>query len=40
MGYVKRPFAADGTLLSLLIRGKKLPAKVVPLPFVPHSFIR
>jgi len=39
MGYVKRPFAADGTLLSLLIRGKKLPAKVVPLPFVPHSFI-
>jgi len=24
----------------LLVRGKKLPAKVVPLPFLPHRFIR
>ncbi len=40
MGYVKRPFAADGTSLLLLVRGKKLPAKVVPLPFLPHRFVR
>jgi aminomethyltransferase len=40
MGYVKRPFAADGTKLSLLVRGKPLPATVVPLPFVHHRFVR
>ncbi len=40
MGYVKRPFAAVGTALSLMVRGKPLPATVVPLPFVPHRFIR
>jgi len=26
--------------LSLLVRGKSLPATVVPLPFVPHRYAR
>jgi aminomethyltransferase len=38
MGYVRRDLAADGTKLSLLVRGKSLPATVVPLPFVPHRY--
>jgi aminomethyltransferase len=40
MGYVRRDLAADGTKLSLLVRGKSLPATVVPLPFVPHRYAR
>jgi aminomethyltransferase len=40
MGYVRRDLAADGTRLDLLVRGKALPATVVPLPFVPHRYIR
>lgn len=40
MGYVRRDLAADGTALSLLVRGKTLPATVVPMPFVPHRYIR
>jgi aminomethyltransferase len=40
MGYVRRDLAADGTALSLLVRGKALPATVVPMPFVPHRYIR
>jgi aminomethyltransferase len=40
MGYVRRDLAADGTKLSLLVRGKALPATVVPLPFVPHRYAR
>jgi aminomethyltransferase len=40
MGYVRRDLAADGTALSLLVRGKPLPAHVVPLPFVPHRYAR
>jgi aminomethyltransferase len=40
MGYVKRRLAADGTALSLLVRGKSLPARVVPMPFVPHRYLR
>jgi aminomethyltransferase len=38
MGYVRRDLAADGTKLDLLVRGKVLPATVVPLPFVPHRY--
>ena len=38
MGYVRRDLAADGTELHLIVRGKKLPAVVVPLPFVPHRY--
>ena len=40
MGYARRDHAADGTKLSLMVRGKPLPATVVPLPFVPHRYIR
>jgi len=40
MGYVRRGLAADGTVLSLLVRGKLLPASIVPMPFVPHRYIR
>jgi aminomethyltransferase len=40
MGYVRRDVAADGTGLFLLVRGKPLPARVVPMPFVPHRYIR
>jgi aminomethyltransferase len=40
MGYVETAFAADGTALDLMVRGKALPARVVPLPFVPHRYRR
>jgi aminomethyltransferase len=40
MGYVRRDLAADGTPLFLLVRGKPLPATVVPMPFVPHRYKR
>ena len=40
MGYVRRDLAADGTRLNLIVRGKAIPATVVPLPFTPHRYIR
>jgi aminomethyltransferase len=40
MGYVRRDLAENGTPLILLVRGKQMPASVVPLPFVPHRFAR
>jgi aminomethyltransferase len=40
MGYARRDLAVDGAALSLLVRGKLLPARVVPLPFVPHRYRR
>ena len=40
MGYVRKDLAADGTRLHLIVRGKPLPARVVPLPFVPHRYAR
>ncbi|HEY6430749.1 MAG TPA: glycine cleavage system aminomethyltransferase GcvT [Acetobacteraceae bacterium] len=40
MGYVRRDLAAEGTGLHLMIRGKPMPAAVVPMPFVPHRYIR
>lgn len=38
MGYVERRFAEPGTPIVLVVRGKELPARVVPLPFVPHRY--
>ena len=38
MGYVFPKYAADGTELGLMVRGQKLPARVVPLPFVQKRF--
>ena len=40
MGYVESEFSANGTALELLVRGRVLPAKVAPMPFVPHSYKR
>ncbi len=40
MGYVRKDLAADGTPLALLVRGRTLPGRVVPLPFVPHRYAR
>ena len=40
MGYARRDTAVDGTGLFLLVRGKPLPATVVPMPFVPHHYKR
>lgn len=40
MGYVVAPLAGPGTALSLLIRGKPHPARVAPMPFVPHRYHR
>ncbi|KAA5613738.1 glycine cleavage system aminomethyltransferase GcvT [Rhodovastum atsumiense] len=40
MGYVRRDLAAPGTPIQLLVRGRPLPAQVVPLPFVSHRYVR
>ncbi len=40
MGYVRKDLTADGTALHLMVRGKRLPARIVPLPFVPHRYAR
>ncbi len=40
MGIVARAQAGDGTALTLMVRGKALPARVVALPFVPHRYHR
>jgi aminomethyltransferase len=40
MAYVRTAHAADGTALTIEVRGKRLPARVVPMPFVPHRYHR
>jgi aminomethyltransferase len=40
MGYVEAGFAAQGTQVVLAARGKEIPAKIVPFPFVPHRYFR
>jgi aminomethyltransferase len=40
LGLVAAAQAEPGTPLNLLVRGKPLPARVVPLPFVPHRYAR
>ena len=40
MGYVDSAFAADGTEIDLMVRGKAMPARVTPMPFVPHRYKR
>jgi aminomethyltransferase len=40
MGYLERKYAEEGTSIGLMVRGKKLPAKVVRMPFVPHRYYR
>ncbi len=38
MAYLRRDLAQDGTEVFALLRGKPVPARVVPLPFVPHRY--
>jgi aminomethyltransferase len=40
MGYVATEFATDGIAFDLMVRGKANPARVVPMPFVPHRYRR
>jgi glycine cleavage system T protein (aminomethyltransferase) len=40
MGYVARCRSHDGAQLELMVRGRVLPARVVPLPFTPHRYAR
>jgi aminomethyltransferase len=40
MGYVESAFAADGTQVDLIVRGKAMPAVISPMPFVPHTYRR
>jgi aminomethyltransferase len=40
MAYVDAAQTAEGTALDIEVRGKRLPARVVPMPFVPHRYHR
>ena len=40
MGYVENGFTEPGTSVQLMVRGKELAASIVPLPFVPHRYVR
>jgi aminomethyltransferase len=40
MGYVETAYAADGTEIDLMVRGKAMPARIAPMPFVPHRYKR
>jgi aminomethyltransferase len=40
MGYVDAAHSAPGTQVCLIVRGKPLAAKIVPMPFVPHHYFR
>jgi aminomethyltransferase len=40
MGYVQTAHAADGTALEIEVRGKRLPATVVPMPFHQKNYVR
>lgn len=40
MGWVSLPHSAIGTTLEIEVRGKRIAAKVAPMPFVPHNYRR
>ena len=40
MAYVDAKHASVGTDLEIEVRGKRLPARVVAMPFVPHRYHR
>jgi len=40
MGYIKKPFNKQGTELQVVVRGKKYPAKVTKMPFVPTKYYK
>ncbi len=40
MGYVSPAFAAVGTRVNAIVRGKAVPMEVAPMPFVPNRYFR
>ena len=40
MAYVSSEVSSDGTPLEIEMRGKRLPATIAPMPFVPHRYHR
>lgn len=40
LGLIESSLAEPGTALTLVVRGKELPARTVKLPFVPHRYVR
>jgi aminomethyltransferase len=40
MAYIDTAHAAPGTEVEIDVRGKRLPARVTPTPFVPHRYHR
>jgi aminomethyltransferase len=40
MGYVETALSRPGTALALVVRDARRPARVAPLPFVPHRYFR
>ena len=40
MGYIDAGKAIPGTAVELIVRGKALPASIVTMPFVPHSYFK
>ena len=40
MAYVDTAHAVEGTAFAIEMRGKRLDARVVPMPFVPHRYYR
>jgi len=40
MAYIETEHTESGTQLTIEVRSKRLPATVVPLPFVPHKYVR
>eukprot|EP00929_Paragymnodinium_shiwhaense_P003369 TRINITY_DN10384_c0_g1_i1.p1 TRINITY_DN10384_c0_g1~~TRINITY_DN10384_c0_g1_i1.p1 ORF type:complete len:419 (-),score=113.06 TRINITY_DN10384_c0_g1_i1:187-1443(-) len=40
MGYINKPFNKKGTALQVVVRNKKYPALVTPMPFVPTKYYK
>jgi aminomethyltransferase len=40
MGYVEPRWATLGTPVALSVRSREIPGKIVPMPFVPHRYLR
>jgi aminomethyltransferase len=40
MAYVETAQAADGTALEIDVRGRRIAATVVPMPFKPKNYVR
>ena len=40
MAYVAAEHAAEGTALEIDVRGRRIAARIVAMPFVPHRYYR